>query len=48
MLSNDLLKILNYLKMDIIYLSRLNMKQAPPEKLAKPVSIVTTRQFSLH
>ena len=25
-----------------------NMKQAPSEKLAKPVSIVTTRQFSLH
>ena len=26
----------------------LNMKQAPPEKLKKPVSIVTTRQFPLH
>ena len=25
-----------------------NMKQAPSEKLAKPVSIVTTRQFPLH
>jgi hypothetical protein len=25
-----------------------NMKQAPPEKLGKPVSIVTTRQFPLH
>jgi len=24
------------------------MKQAPPEKLVKPVSIVTTRQFPLH
>jgi len=24
------------------------MKQVPPEKLAKPVSIVTTRQFPLH
>jgi hypothetical protein len=28
--------------------SKYNMKQAPPEKLAKPVSIVTTRQFPLH
>jgi hypothetical protein len=26
----------------------LNMKQAPPEKLKKPVSTVTTRQFPLH
>ena len=25
-----------------------NMKQAPSEKLAKPVSIVITRQFLLH
>ena len=26
----------------------INMKQAPPEKLVKPVSIVTTPQFPLH
>ena len=25
-----------------------NMKQASPEKLVKPVSIVTTQQFPLH
>jgi hypothetical protein len=28
--------------------SNNNMKQTPSEKLAKPVSIVTTRQFPLH
>ena len=28
--------------------SKYNMKRAPPEKLTKPVSIVTTRQFPLH
>jgi hypothetical protein len=32
-------------KMNVI---SVNMKQAPPEKLAKLVSIVTTLQFPLH
>ena len=32
-------------KFDMIF---FNMKRAPPEKIAKPVSIVTTRKFPLH
>ena len=35
-----------FFSLDISNIS--NMKQAPPEKLAKPVSIMTTRQFPLH